>query len=337
MTNRLFRIISVGWLLAGGAVYAQAPARAFDVASIKSAPPLNPAAIAAGKIHIGMRVDGSQVDIGFMSLADLIRVAYNVKAFQITGPDWMSQQRFDVLAKMPEGATSDQVPAMLQTLLAERFKLEVRKESKEHSIYALVVGKNGPKLKESPPDEAATAVPPAGAPPTNAAPPPPPPPGNSTDFSFGAGNQKMNIQRSGNGTVISGGPNGRMRVEMGQNGQMHMEISKMTMAQFADTLTPFVDRPVVDMTELKGNYQVSLDLAMEELLTMARAAGLGVPGMAPPGGGQPGQQQPAAAASDPSGSSIFATVQQLGLKLDARKAPMDMIVVVHLEKAPTEN
>ena len=133
MTNRLFRIISVGWLLAGGAVYAQAPARAFDVASIKSAPPLNPAAIAAGKIHIGMRVDGSQVDIGFMSLADLIRVAYNVKAFQITGPDWMSQQRFDVLAKMPEGATSDQVPAMLQTLLAERFKLEVRKESKEHS------------------------------------------------------------------------------------------------------------------------------------------------------------------------------------------------------------
>ena len=92
-----------------------------------------------------------------MSLADLIRVAYRVKPYQLSGPDWMTAERFDVLAKMPEGATREQVPEMLKALLAEPFKLAVHRESKEHAVYALVVGKGGPKLKESAPDADAPA------------------------------------------------------------------------------------------------------------------------------------------------------------------------------------
>jgi uncharacterized protein (TIGR03435 family) len=103
----------------------------------------------------------------------------------------------------------------------------------------------------------------------------------------------------------------------------------MTMAMLCEFASRFVDRPVVDMTELKGSYQVALDLSMDDLKNVAKAAGMAMPG---------GDAAKAAAeASDPSGSSIFQSVQQMGLKLEARKAPLDIIVIDHLEKAPTEN
>jgi uncharacterized protein (TIGR03435 family) len=115
---------------------------------------------------------------------------------------------------------------------------------------------------------------------------------------------------------------------------MHMEASRATMAQLADSLSRFVDRPVLDMTDLKGNYQVTLEISMADIMRAARAVGL--PGAPLPGGPQ-GAGAPADVASDPSSSSIFATVQQLGLKLEPRKAPIETIVIDHLEKAPTEN
>src|SRR5579862_6624980 len=141
------------------AVFAQAPATpplAFEVASIKPAGPLDPTAIAQGKIHIGMKVDGAICDIGSFSLKDLIRTAYEVKDYQITGADSLGSpldaQRFNIQATMPEGATEKQVPQMLQTLLADRFKLVVHRETRDHQVYALVVAKGGPKMKEAEPD-----------------------------------------------------------------------------------------------------------------------------------------------------------------------------------------
>src|SRR5450432_3867435 len=83
-----------------GAAFGQTPEAPlqFEVASIKPAPPFNPAMMMSGQpMHIGMKVDGARVDIGSMSLADLIRTAYRVKPYQVTGPDWMGAQRFDVL------------------------------------------------------------------------------------------------------------------------------------------------------------------------------------------------------------------------------------------------
>src|SRR5271155_276225 len=114
-------------LILSAAAFAQTPPLTFEVASIKPAGPLDPAAIASGKMRIGMKVDGAICDIASFSLRDLIRTAYEVKDYQITGPDWlgnpMSAQRFNVQATMPAGATEKQVPQMLQALLADRFKL----------------------------------------------------------------------------------------------------------------------------------------------------------------------------------------------------------------------
>src|SRR5579862_5790580 len=105
---------------------------------------------------IGAHVDRARAQYTFMSLKDLIATAYSLKAFQITGPDWLNDLslRFDIVAKMPDGSTVDQAPKMLQALLEERFKLAVHRDNKEHPVLALVVGKGGSKLQESPADAA---------------------------------------------------------------------------------------------------------------------------------------------------------------------------------------
>ncbi len=313
------------------AVAAKPPAGgwAFEVATIKPAKMPTPADVMNGKMHVGMKTDAARVDIGFVSLNDLVGLAYKVKSYQISGPDWMGamNERFDVLAKMPEGATKEQVPEMLQALLAERFKLAIHHDTKELSVYALVVGKGGPKLKESPPDPPA----PAPAEKSDSA------PGDPTGASPSAdASPQFKIQRNSDGssgTATVHGPDGNAKMSFGPNG-MHMEFEKMTMAKLAETLTPFVDRPVVDMTELKGNYQLALDLAMEDLKNVARKFGAAVPGVAPVSGDA--GSLPSDAVSDPSGS-VFASVLRLGLKLEPRKAPLGLIVIEHIEKMPTEN
>ena len=84
-----------------------------------------------------------------VSLAQILQRAYDVKSYQISGPDWMSSARFDVSAKVPAGATKAQSNVMLQNLLADRFKLVLHHSTKESSIYVLLVAKGGPKLKEA--------------------------------------------------------------------------------------------------------------------------------------------------------------------------------------------
>lgn len=139
---------------------------AFEVASVKTAadPEMVPmfciVPCAPGE---RLTVVGSRVDIRFMSLYKLIVTAYGIKPYQVSGPDWMRSPKFDIAAKMPDGVSKARLPEMLQALLAERFKLSIHRESKEQPVYALVVGKNGPKLKES--AAAADALIPEGAPP----------------------------------------------------------------------------------------------------------------------------------------------------------------------------
>ncbi|HUP04435.1 MAG TPA: TIGR03435 family protein [Bryobacteraceae bacterium] len=306
---------------------AQAAAPAFEVASIKPSPPLDPNAILSGKMHVGMKTDAGRVDIGFLSLADLIRVAYRVKPYQISGPDWMSGQRFDIQAKIPEGVSTEQVPEMLQALLAERFGLTIHRDKTDQPVYALMVGKNGPKLKDAPPD------PPASDTPVE------PPKGAIT---IGSGSDQVSISgnpRSGQGLIINSAQSGKLHMAMGEDGAMELTVEKMSMPAFADALTQFVGRPVVDATGLKGNYQIALSLSLNDLMAVARSSGLSLPGVPslPAGQGAGAMARPADAASDPGSSSIFTAVERLGLKLDSQKQPMDRIVVDHLEKAPTEN
>jgi uncharacterized protein (TIGR03435 family) len=83
-----------------------------------------------------------------VSLREFIRWAYGVKDYQIAGPDWLRSQRYDIVAKAEASVPDDRLMAMLQGLLAERFKLAIHRETKERAVYALVVGKNGPRLHE---------------------------------------------------------------------------------------------------------------------------------------------------------------------------------------------
>jgi uncharacterized protein (TIGR03435 family) len=204
--------------------------------------------------------------------------------------------------------------------LAERFKLTVHREKKDRPVYALVVGKGGSKLKESVPD--------ADAAKTDDAPP-----------TMVVNGQSVTQTKDGRGAVVTGGPAGPVRVSMSAAGE-HIEALKITLPAFADVLSPLVDRPVVDMTDLQGTYQLTLDLPMEELMAIAtRAAatmGIALPGGSPGGPGA-GDGTSAPVASDPTGGSIFQSVQQLGLKLEPRQAPVDVIVIDHVEKSPTEN
>jgi uncharacterized protein (TIGR03435 family) len=85
-----------------------------------------------------------------VTLVSCIRWAYDVHDYQITGgPAWRSSERYDISAKSSAVATEPQLKAMLQALLAERFQLALRRESKETAVYVLSVGKNGHRLKSS--------------------------------------------------------------------------------------------------------------------------------------------------------------------------------------------
>ena len=316
MKSSLFTNVAAALTLAAGVTFAQAPAAqplAFEVASIKPSSPPDQAKVMSGQFRVGMSVDGSRVDLRFMSIGDLVRTAYKIKPHQLVTPDWMKgnamsfDNRWDIQAKLPEGTNKDQVPEMLQALLADRFKLKVHKEQKEQAVYGLVVAKGGPKLKEAKPEE----QPKEGEPKT---------PSNA-----------VSVKQEGAGMTVRTGAGGAMKMTMGPNMTMHMESERVSMEQFADMLTGFVDKPVVDMTELKGNYQITLDLTMEDLKAAAAKAGVAIPAMPPAAGAAPG------AATDPAGPGVFSSIQQLGLKLESKKAPVETIVVDSAEKKPTDN
>jgi len=332
MTSKNLRSLIVCGVLSIGAALAQT-GPTFEVATIKPAAPLDRMKIAAGiqagqMPKIGPHVDRARAEYTYMALKDLIALAYKVKPYQITGPDWIASQRFDIVAKLPEGASKDDVPRMMQALLEDRFKLTVHRDNQEHPVLALVVGKKGPKLKESP--EAPEPVD------ENA----PLKPGEmKTDTTEGPA--RVTVGKNGSAT-INMGVKGTINYRMDPaTRSLHMEGSKVTMAGFADMLSRFFQmtggggRQVVDMTELKGNYEVSLDFSLADLMNMARAAGEDIPSGV--GGSAPGTS-PAAAASDPGGSSsLFEAVQSLGLKLEPRKAMVEQVVIDRVEKSPTEN
>lgn len=295
---------------------------AFEVASVKPSAPLEPMRMMSGQVKIGVHIDSARVDITYMSMADLIAYAYTVKAYQVSGPEWLRQERFDITAKIPEGVDEAQVPRMMQSLLADRFKLTVHRESKEQNVYALVVGKGGPKLKEVPKDTEADA---------------PLKPGE-VSMPGPNGNLRVKVGREGGDNANNDGGRGGMMRQAMQNGAIHLELTQVAMPALAEMITRFVDRPVVDMTGLKGDYDVPLDVSMADALNMARAQGIAVPAGGMRGrGGDPGRASAVMAASDPGDNSVFTSVQAVGLKLEPRKAPVDEVVVDHIEKIPTEN
>jgi uncharacterized protein (TIGR03435 family) len=137
------------WLAAFAGILALAQAPEFDAVSIKLAPQQQP-----GHTDTRMSVTTApskgpgKLNYYNVNLKDLIGQAYRVKQFQIEGPGLAAvPDRYDISAVVPAGYGNDQVPLMLQALLADRFKLMLRRETRQLPVYALIAGKNGPKLK----------------------------------------------------------------------------------------------------------------------------------------------------------------------------------------------
>lgn len=311
---------------------AQQPAQpkfAFDVATIHLSPPPDPARIRAdmqaGKLpRFGPHVTASRAEYIGMPLKDLIALAYRLRGYQVNGPDWLASERFDVAATMPEGATRDNAPEMLRALLEERFKMAAHKDTEEHKVLALLVGKNGSKLKKStttpqPVDEDAPLKP--------------------NEITMDGPDGLVRMARNPDGSMFFDlGKRGTVAVKINlQNQALRLDSSMVTMGGFADTLSVLLaqmgGQQVVDMTGLKGSYEVAVEIAFADLMSMARA-GDGPPPIPPTGGGT---SATGPIASDPGGASLFQSVKQLGLDLDERKAPVERLVIDHIEKMPTEN
>jgi uncharacterized protein (TIGR03435 family) len=121
----------------------------FEVASIKPAAPVE-----FGRTSVRRSVTkekGVQGRLNYqgISLMDLIGDAYRVQHRQISGPDWLMSQRFDIQAVIPAAQGNDQIPEMLGALLQERFKLKVHHGTKEEQVYRLVLASGGPKIQKA--------------------------------------------------------------------------------------------------------------------------------------------------------------------------------------------
>lgn len=200
-----------------------------------------------------------------VTVKELIRIAYSVKDYQLErAPGWLGSERFDIVAKSVSGSASsfDEEKLLVRELLADRFQLKTHQESKQMSVYLLVVAKGGPKLTAH--NDAATRT------------------------------------RGGCGRLV-----GR----------------RITLDGIATMLSRPLDREVLNRTGLSGEYDIQLDFTLDSGPCRRGA-----------------ESQGGSGANDPSGlPSIFTALQQqLGLKLESSKGPVDILVVDRVER-PSEN
>lgn len=215
----------------------------FEVASVKPNQ--------TGSGHSDVETDGNLLRMNNVTLRLCLTWAYRITDAQVVGPDWLTSERFDIVAKTESGKPR---PEMLKAVLEERFKLAVHRETRELTEYALVVAKNGPKLKKVDP--------------------------GSGDRTSSRGYLSAKRTSMGGLANFLAGPNVRL------------------------------GRPVVDKTGLDGVFDFELNWAPES----------------------------SAEKNADAGPSIFAALQeQLGLRLEAQKGPVEVLVVDHVEKVPTEN
>jgi uncharacterized protein (TIGR03435 family) len=264
---------------------------------VASIKPFDPSA--QGQALAGVHVDGAQIRLAGLSLRDLLAMAYKIKATLITGPDWTATERFDISATLPAGGTRAQLPEMMQALLVDRFRVKVHNDKKEFPVYALLVGKGAMKLKEIPPNPDADKDEPGSA----------------------AG---VATTAAGNGVSVNYGHG--ISYTFANN---RFDAHKLTMVIFAGNLERFADRQIVDMTGLTASYDFAFDVMPEDyyamLLRSAVWAGVNLP------------PQAQKMLDDSSPAALGDALQQIGLKLEARKAPLDILVIDDALKIPTAN
>jgi uncharacterized protein (TIGR03435 family) len=216
----------------------------FEVASIKTVE-----ASADPSVKVGVQIDGSQIHLNMMSLRDLVQAAYNVKFYQVLGQEWMAGQRFNVSAKLPEGAKRDQLPDMLLAMLQDRFELKAHREPKEMGVYGLTVLPGGSKMKEIP---------------------------NDPGFDPAKSAVQVNAQGGPGGVSLSYGPESYFKFA-----DQKIEGRKLSMLNFVDVLGRFTDRPIIDETKLPARYDLDVQLTENDYYSMlirsALSAGIQLP------------------------------------------------------------
>jgi uncharacterized protein (TIGR03435 family) len=275
-------------LAAVPAIFAQDPAAKaeFEVASVKPSEPPK-----SGQFAVGVHIDGAMVRCNYLSLVNYVTMAYDVKDYQVIGPDWMASEHYDIVAKRPEGVEGEKaLRGMVASLLADRFKVVMHRETKDLPAYALVVGKGGLKIQELPPDEAGANT-------------------GTVDVNVTGGGRGGTTVDLGGGSTLTYGLN-------------KLEARKVTIPSIMDSLSKFLDRPVVDMTGLTGRYNFTLEYSVQELKNLVRASGADASMIPDFGGEQP---------------SIFTSVESLGFRLEPRKTPVPVIVIDSAQKTPTAN
>jgi uncharacterized protein (TIGR03435 family) len=286
--------------IAGSALYAQTPAApAFEVASVKPSnpDPSNPLSM----VPMAMPQPGGRFVASNIPLRLLIRFAYEVQDFQIDGgPPWMLSSKFDITAKAEGSATLGQKELMplVRTLLADRFKLKTHTESREMAVYDLVIARGdkrlGPDLKPS-----------------------------ASDCS---NMDELNARRAeaiakGDLSAVMPKPGGVIPCAIaptmaGGPGNIGLHGDGQELKTLTDLLTQMTGRVVRDKTGLTGRFDFDMKLDVQALMAMAAQAGINIPA--------------AAAANLPQsdGSSMMTALQeQLGLKLESARGPVDVLVV----------
>jgi len=258
------------------------------------------APLAQGQVSLGLHIDGAQVRGVSLSLRDYLGIAWQTKISNISGPDWIGSGRFDISATIPAGSTQAQVPEMLQALLADRFQVKMHREKREFPVYAIVVGKGGLKMKEIPPD---------------------------ADAGKDEPKEAVNI-------AAAGGSGAGVGVNLGHGSSYSLannrfEARKLDMADFAANLERFADRQILDMTSLTGHYDFAIDLTPEDYRAMLIRAAISSGMVLPP--------EALRAVEGSSEGALGDALQQVGLKLESRKAPLDVLVIDDALKTPTAN
>ena len=171
--------------------------------------------------------DPGRITYNGVTLKMLLKRAYDIGPEQISGPDWLDSERYDITATVAPGTTAEQFRLMLQNLLAERFELRQHRETKTLAVYLLTVARNGPKL------EASEALP-----------------------EYKDDEERKAASRKKASEALAAMMAARTRGEFAYGRTFH--LSNATMANFIQSLAPNLDRPVKDKTQIEGVHSFTL-------------------------------------------------------------------------------
>lgn len=299
------QLIAAMAVVAAATGFAQAPKKlAFEVASVR---------LSEGVAPPSRTVTETRVTLLNLPMPDVLTMAFGVERARLVFPEWVRAQRVDIQATVPTGATREQIPDMLQTLLAERFSLVVRRESRPTDLYELIVGTGGVKVREVEPlNELETPF-------TDAS-------GKAFAFDRVSPDGKRLILMGLTRRQITART--RFDTQSTERGTQRIDAARMAMSELVEVLRSNLGKDVLDKTGLTGVYQFTIELppgAMAEAAARRAAGTLNVNG------------EPITPNTDPSGLSVFKAVEGLGLRLVERRSPAEFLVIDKIERAPTEN